>query len=228
MERLELFSKVQRPTVREYAREDGSCGKRFEGYAIVFDSPSVVMCDWWEGKEFREYIDRGAVSQEMLDKCDVVCTAFHDREKLLARSTQGQGSMRLTVDDMGVKVEFEFDPSSPTHADVMVAVQRGDMPGMSFSFWESDSKYIDTYNKEDDMIERHIVNLESIFEVTVAANPAYPGTTATCKREWEALTQDEEELRKREEEEREARHLLALARERDIASAHRRVREMSL
>lgn len=203
---------VRRPAVREVTREDGTKCKRFEGYALVFDEPSVVMCDWWEGRAFREYIDKGAVTQEMCDKQDVICTAFHDREKLLARSVNGEGSMKMTVDETGVKCEFEFDERSAIHNDIMVAVERGDMPGMSFSFYEDDYTYIDSKGA-DGIIDRHITNLASFFEVTVAANPAYPATTASCKREWEELTKSEEELLRRQKEEQEARHQLARVRE---------------
>ena len=57
-ERLDLFHTLQRPQVREVEREDGTKVNRFEGYAIVFNEPSVVMCDWWEDKVFREVCQR--------------------------------------------------------------------------------------------------------------------------------------------------------------------------
>lgn len=200
-ERLELFTTLQRPQVREVVmkREDGTEEKveRFEGYAIVWDSASVVMCDWWDDKIFREIIDKDAVKQEMLDKTDIVCTAFHDREKLLARHhADGTGTLTLECDDTGVKVSFEF-PNGPTGQDIKEAVKRGDMPGMSFSFYECDYKYTDTKG-EDGIIDRHITEISSIFEVTVAANPAYPATTASCKREWDDLKHGDE--RKKAEE----------------------------
>lgn len=205
---------VKRPQVREVTREDGTKVKRFEGYAIVFNEPSVLMCDWWEGKTFREYVDSGAVTQNMVDLQDIICTAFHDREKLLARCNKGEGSMKMTVDETGVKCEFEFDERSAIHNDIMVAVERGDMPGMSFSFFEDDYTYVDSKGA-DGIIDRHITNIASFFEVTVAANPAYPATTANCKREWEELTQSEQAALQRHKEEEENKHLLARLREAD-------------
>jgi len=206
-ERLELFAKVKQPQIRERieTREDGREEKvsSFEGYAIVFDEPSVLMCDWWEDKIFREYIDKGAISQEMLDSSDIVCTAFHNREKLLARHhSDGTGTLKLEVDEIGVKATFDFG-DGPTSEDVKCAVERGDMSGMSFSFYDDDYTYTDTKGA-DGIIDRHISNIASIFEVTVASNPAYPATTAKCRENWESLTRNEEELLKREEEEKEA------------------------
>lgn len=227
-ERLECFG-THKPLIREVQREDGTTVREFEGYAIVFNEPSVCMCDWWDGQVFREYIEPDAISQEMLDKNDIVCTAFHNREKLLARHhADGTGSMTLEKDDKGVKCRFEFDPTNPLHNEIASAVERGDMPGMSFSFYESDYTYTDTKGA-DGIIDRHITQIASIFEVTVASNPAYPATTAACREEWERLTPSEEELLKRQKEEKEARHHLAM-REIEVAQAQRAqaVREYDL
>ena len=219
-QKLECMS-THKPQIREVTREDGTRAKHFEGYAIVFGEPSVCMVDWYNGRTFREYIDREAITQAMVDAQDVVCTAFHDREKLLARkAADNTGSMTLTVDEVGVKCEFEFDERSAIHSDIMVAVERGDMPGMSFSFYEDDYTYQDSKGA-DGIIDRHITNLASFFEVTVAANPAYPATTAACREEWERLTPAEEDALKRQQEEQEARHLLAV-RQREVEAAQAR------
>lgn len=207
MEKLELFHTLKTPKVyeREIVREDGTKSnvKAFEGYAIVFNEPSVVMVDWWDDKVFREYIDNGAISQQMLDTTDIVCTAFHNREKLLARHhADGTGTLKLEVDEVGVKAMFDF-PNGPLGDDIAEAVSRGDMPGMSFSFYESDYTYSDVKGA-DGIIERHISKIDSIFEVTVASNPAYPATTANCREAWNALTKNEEDLLKQKQDEEKA------------------------
>lgn len=183
--RLELFHTLQKPQVREVTREDGGKDLEFEGYAIVFNEPSVVMCDWWEDKVFREIILPEAISQEMLDTTDIICTAFHNREKLLARHhADGSGTMTLDKDEVGVKCRFTF-ADSPTAQDIASSVKRGDMPGMSFSFYETDYTYTDKKG-EDGIFERTINHFDSIFEVTVASSPAYPATTAKCREAWDA------------------------------------------
>ena len=217
MNKLELFHTLQRPEVREVQREDGSKAKQFRGYAIVFNEASVVMCDWWEGKTFREYIKPDAISQEMLDSTDIICTAFHNREKLLARHhADGTGTMKLTKDNVGVLCEFEFS-DAPTAADIAASVERGDMPGMSFSFYEDDYSYTDKKGA-DGIVERTIYKIDSIFEVTVAANPAYPATTASCREAWEKLTRETQDTEDLEKAQREQEALTArLRREREIA-----------
>lgn len=206
-ERLELYSTLRKPQVREFTREDGSKAKRFEGYAIVFNEPSVVMVDWWEDKIFREIILPEAISQEMLDTSDVTCTAYHNREKLLARHhADGTGTLSLVKDEIGVFVSFEF-PNGPTGKDIEEGVLRGDLPGMSFSFYECDYSYTDKKG-EDGIFERTIDKIDSIFEVTVASSPAYPATTANCREAWQQLkgitdtTEPDTEAARREAEEK--------------------------
>lgn len=202
MERLELFHTLQRPQVREVTREDGTQAVMFEGYAIVFNEPSVVMCDWWEDKVFREYILPEAISQEMLDSTDIICTAFHNREKLLARHhADGTGTMQLVKDETGVKVSFEF-PNSPLGHETAESVRRGDMPGMSFSFYENEYTYTDKKGA-DGIFERTIDKIDSIFEVTVASSPAYPATTAKCREAWDNEKHGEEREQARLKAERE-------------------------
>lgn len=216
-QRLELFHTLQRPQVREVTREDGSQAVMFEGYAIVFNEPSVVMADWWEDKVFREYITPEAISQEMLETTDIICTAFHNREKLLARHhADGTGTMRLEKDLVGVKVSFEF-PNTPLGKEISESVKRNDMPGMSFSFYENEYTYTDKKG-EDGIFERTITKIDSIFEVTVASSPAYPATTAKCREAWmndknaEQIAREKAELEKLTHQ----RTLAAKQREREI------------
>lgn len=218
-ERLELFSTLRKPQVREITREDGSKALHFEGYAIVFNEPSVVMVDWWEDKCFREIIKPEAIQQEMLDTTDIICTAFHNREKLLARHhADGTGTMSLTKDETGVKVEFEF-PDNPTGHDIAESVKRGDMPGMSFSFYECDYSYTDKKG-EDGIFDRTIDKIDSIFEVTVASSPAYPATTASCREAWDGMKHGEEReaqlAKEKAEKETRERSLRDKEREREI------------
>lgn len=195
--------------IRE-AAEGQAASRTIEGYAIVFDKPSVVMCDWWDGP-FREYVDKGAITDEMLRGCDIKMTAFHDREILLARhwpeeegAEQKESTLKLEVTDEGVLASFEA-PKSPWGENILEAVRRGDMRGMSFTFYENAYTFEDVKGK-DGIIDRHIKSFSEIVEMTIAADPAYPDTTAAAReREAQAKAQAEAEAKaKKEAEEREA------------------------
>ena len=94
------------PMLRE--APDGGESRTIEGYAIVFGVESVLMVDWCDA--FREVIEPGAVTEELLRGCDVKMLLWHNREKLLARWNKGEGTLRLSVDETGVKYSFEAPP----------------------------------------------------------------------------------------------------------------------
>lgn len=69
---------------------------------------------------------------------DIKMTLWHNREKLLARSNRGEGTLALTVDEIGVKYSFEA-PNTPDGNTALELVRRGDLSGSSFTYW-SDEK----------------------------------------------------------------------------------------
>ena len=74
--------------------------RHITGYGILFESESVDM-------GFIEIIRRGAITQNELDNSDIFFYYNHDDSEVLARSTNGEGTLKLTVDDIGVKYEFD-------------------------------------------------------------------------------------------------------------------------
>ena len=83
-------------------RESGDGqGRTISGHAIVFDRESNIL--WQDDEEVAvEIIDREAIPQELLDNSDIKMTMYHNREKLLARSNQGSGTLSYAIDDTGV------------------------------------------------------------------------------------------------------------------------------
>lgn len=197
--------------VRE-AAEGEAKSRTIEGFAIVFGKPSVVLNDWWDGP-FREYVDDGAIEQSMLDGCDIKMTAFHNREILLARHwPDGTGTLKVEVKQgEGVFVSFDA-PDSPWGDNVLEAVRRGDMRGMSFSFGQNSYTFEDKEGA-DGIIERHIRHFSEIREMTIAEDPAYPDTTAEAREreriEAEKKAKRDAEARERIEAEKRAKETIA-------------------
>ena len=164
------------PRMREAA--EGGESRIIEGYAIVFERESVLLADWWDN--YHEIIHAGAITQEEVDNMDIPMDMFHNREKLLARSKMGQGSMKLTVDEVGLRYEFEAPNTADGDAAIEL-VKRGDLVGSSFIFWcdeQSDVKYT---KDENDLLVRHVNHIGKIYSLTIAANPAYSETTVTAR-----------------------------------------------
>ena len=65
-------------------------GRMVEGTAIVFGKPSQPL---GEAKVI-EYIDKGAVTQDVINNSDVFCYLNHDESRgVLARCRYGKGSL---------------------------------------------------------------------------------------------------------------------------------------
>lgn len=188
------------PHLREAA--DGGESRTIEGYAIVFGVRSVLLADWYD--RYYEVIEPGAIDEERLREMDIKMTMFHDREILLARSNKGQGTLRLSVDEIGVKYEFEA-PRTCDGDNALELVRRGDLTGSSFTFWSDEHSSVRYELLDDDVLLRHVDRIDRVYEMTIAADPAYTETTVTA-REVEAAgiklpgKQNEESQRETQEE----------------------------
>lgn len=163
---------------------DGSESRSIEGYAVVFDTPSVALYED-ERDIVREVIDRGAITKELLDGCDIKMTLFHDRSLILARSKDGQGTLSYEVDDHGVK--FAFDAPHTADGDKAVElVKRGDLSGCSFAFTTDYSDSACVSREIQDINGRrettyHVRRVSGVYDFTLAADPAYEDTSVEAR-----------------------------------------------
>lgn len=172
-----------KPMLRE-AVEGGSESRTIEGYAIVFGVESRILSDYWDN--YREIIEPGAITEERLKEMDIKMTMYHNREKILARSTNGEGTLKLSVDEVGVKYSFEA-PNTVDGDTALELVKRGDLSGSSFMFW-TDERNVNYERRSDDIMLRRVKTIGMIYDMTIAADPAYEQTTVAAR---EAYTQFE-------------------------------------
>lgn len=165
---------------REVTASEGADSRRISGYAVVFDTPSVVM--WSEdGKAVREQISSEAIDEALIAGSDIRMTMFHDGQLILARSAYGQGTLHAGVDAHGVS--FEFDAPRTVDGDkALELVRRGDIAGCSFAFCcdYSDREAVERIEDEDGVtyIVRHI---DTILDFTLTDSPAYPDTDVSAR-----------------------------------------------
>ena len=170
---IEIRSLRETPNYNEETRE-------VSGYAIVWDVESRIM---WDGEEFVEVISRGALTDGDLTKFDVKALFNHNRDYLLARSVNGQGTLGLTIDEVGLRFSFAV-PDTTWGKDVLELIKRGDLRGCSFAFVvnRGDVEYT---RREDGMCLRIINKIAELHDVSVVVEPAYLQTTVSA-RSWEA------------------------------------------
>ncbi len=170
--------------VREAGDGEAPC-RTITGYAILFNEPSVPL---WEDEQsvVREVIDPSAISRELLDGSDIKMTMFHDRQLILARSNRGSGSLSYEIDARGVR--FSFDAPQTVDGDkALELVRRGDIAGCSFAF---STCYCDDacVAKESRVVAGRVETLcrvkviTGIYDFTLAADPAYEGTSCEASR----------------------------------------------
>lgn len=157
--------------------------RKVSGYPVVFGVRSLLMSDWEHG-EAVEVIDEGAVTEELLRQCDIVACINHDENQMIGRSVNGKGSLVLSVDKRGVRMEL--DAPDTVYGDIVYeGAKRGDFQGMSFGFWidpDKDVSYEEVNDEYRTFYIRHIKNIRGIFDVSVVTHPAYPATEFSAER----------------------------------------------
>lgn len=169
--------------VREAAEGEAE-SRTITGYAILFNTESAPL--WQdEDSEAREVIAPEAITKELLDNCDIKFTMYHNRQIILARSNKGAGTLTYSVDDKGVA--FEFEAPKTAHGDeALELVRRGDLTGCSFMF---STRYYDDACVERTakvvngvtMITYRVKAITSVYDFTLAADPAYPDTSVEAR-----------------------------------------------
>ena len=145
-------------------RADGE-GMTFDGYAAVFNSDSNPLPGWGT-----ERIAPGAFTKTLTEKRNIRMFLNHNSDLLLASTRNG--SLRLTEDDHGLKVEADLAPTT-TGRDLAILAARGDVDSMSFGFQPA------KYMPRDDGVDGTIHTEVRLWEVSpITSWPAYDATSA--------------------------------------------------
>ena len=135
------------------------------GYGSVYNSRSENLGG------FYEYISEGAFTDELINSSDVRALINHDPNLILARSKNGEGTLKLNADAKGLKYEFEM-PDTSYARDLLINMKNNNLNQSSFAFtipsggdeWSSDEagNNIRTINK-----------IDRLFDISVVTYPAY-------------------------------------------------------
>ena len=174
------------------------------GYGAVFNSESNDLGG------FREFIAPGAFEGRLND--DVRFLINHDANLILARTTNG--TLRLSVDDKGLKYEADM-PNTSTARDLIELLKNGTISQSSFAFVVED----DSWEVRDGINYRTINKVSQLYDVSSVTYPAYNSASSSV-----ALRSMEEW--KEKEEAKKAEHNLEGIKEED--SNKRSLNEMRL
>ena len=172
------MSKFQKPKMSElvsrsfteYRAESSDDGTgHITGVPIVFEQATDI------GGWFEETIARGAISEDVLR--DVAFFYNHDlNTKPLARTRTGK--LKLTIENDGVHMDAEVNRERSDSNDLYLAIQDGDIDGMSFMFRVESEEWTDL---ETDYPKRRITKIGYVQEVSAVNYPAYEGTSINAR-----------------------------------------------
>lgn len=158
------------------------------GYPIVFNQETDL------GYGIREVIAPESVGDGKVLR-DVALMVGHDFGMIPlahSRNNNENSTMYLAPDEHGVHMRARLDiKNNPKAAEVYSAIKRGDVSGMSFAFIVDKEEW---EGVETEHPLRRITGFSDIYECSIVAFPAYPGTSVQAASISDALESVKEAL----------------------------------
>jgi len=137
------------------------------GYAAIYSSQSTPI------KNFVEVFMPGAFDEALRNQTDCQINLNHEQKRHLGKVSSGQ--LKLEADSTGLW--FELRPTDQFGRDYFESIRRGDYTECSVSFTvEKNGAELQRTN-EKDIFLRKIYAVKKLHDISVVANPAYPGTS---------------------------------------------------
>lgn len=189
-------------------KPDNEESRKISGYACVFNSSSRDI-------GFTETVSDMAITEDTILRSDVFATLNHNPERVLARCKYGYGSLQLSVDERGLRYEYEA-PHTSLGDEVLEAIKRGDLTDASFAFTiNNEDPDSQKWEKRDGKYYRTIYKIDKLYDISNVWTGAYAeasseirsNTMQDYREEINKLENmiKEEELRSAEEEEKETK-----------------------
>ena len=136
-----------------------------EFYPSVYNQKSKVIVE--RGKKFREIVRPGAFDNA--DMTNVKATVFHDKNKIIGRSSSG--TLELVSDEYGLKAIVRMGTTT-LHKDTIEQIERGDL--FESSFIARMDKFNEVY--EGGELIRYIDSFSLVRDVSIVDDGAYSNT----------------------------------------------------
>ena len=157
--------------VRATGTEGEAKGNKLTGYAVKFNDITTI------GNQFEERVANTAFSG--VDMTNTLALWNHNYDEPVGRAGK---NLNLSIDSKGLRFDIDL-PNTTRGNDIAELVRTGIVGGMSFGFTIAD----DEWEQRDGMPLRTINEVDSLYEITFTAIPAYP-TTEIAMRSLEAAS----------------------------------------
>ena len=161
--------------IRSFSINSDAESRHISGYSVVYNSLSVDLGG------FREIIEPTAITTELINSSDVVMNYNHDDSLILARSRNGEGTLKLSTDERGLLFEFDM-PNSALGDQVLESIRRGDISTCSFAFSLNPDASGEVWTRDDENgVIRTITAIDGLYDCALVIHAAYPETSVSAR-----------------------------------------------
>ena len=228
---------------------DGQPSRTVVGRPIMFGVRSVNLTPWSDTRVVYEILEPGCISDELLNRSDVVYNNNHSNDiaNMIGRWRFGKGTLKLTKREQYIESECDY-PNTTVANDTLEQIRLGNVYGMSFAFSDISANGDEnvTYERTNEIVDgkevwlRHVWLITGLYDVANVTYPAYEQTSVGTRETGDEIDKaieeqlkreagnddaqkqrEAEEQAKREQEEREAKEL----EERELQEQEQRFRQ---
>jgi len=164
-----LKKEIRTAELRIAQLQENNTDQIVEGYALVFDSPTVL---WeYDGIQYKEIIQRGAL--DGADLSDVPFKYNHSDNVMVMARTRNK-TLQLIIDDKGLNIRANLAQTTSGN-DLYKLIQRADIDKMSMAMVVSDDEYDSKTNT------RTIKKIKKLYDVAAVDLPAYDQTSISAR-----------------------------------------------
>ena len=179
-----------------------SDSRTISGYSIIFDSWSRDLGG------FTEIIRQSAITQDLLNESDIIMNIDHNDSLMLARWKEGEGTLRLSLDEHGLAFSFEA-PETERGNQLLWDIRNGNLFECSFCFALPNNDTCQRwFRDEEGNLKREITEIGWLHDCSIVVTAAYPATSVSNREQIDieaitrSLDEKEAEEKKKEEEAR--------------------------
>lgn len=150
--------------------------RTISGYAVVFNSWSRDLGG------FVELIKPGAITEDLLNRSNIIMNTNHNDEQMLARWVEGRGTLRLELREDGLYFEFEA-PETERGNELLWNIRNGNLYECSFCFSLPMTETCERWYREDGQLKREISEISGLYDCSIVNTAAYPATSVSNREE---------------------------------------------
>jgi hypothetical protein len=198
---------------------EGQPSRTVVGRPIMFGVRSKNLVPWSSTRVVYEILERGCITQELINRSDVVYNNNHsnDISNMIGRWHMGKGTLSIRLYENYVEIKCEY-PNTTVANDTLEQIRLGNVFGMSFAFTDDyeDTENGVSYERTNETVDgkevwlRHVKLITGLYDVANVTFPAYEQTSVGTREASEAIdkaieAQLEREQPQETEEEKQAR-----------------------